>query len=93
MWQNVKQWPLYSSYVKHCMYYVGEMQQALNERMSSHRTDIQQKAEKPVDIQFNTSGHRHEDLQVSYERLCFQDKTVKLVDLLPSQMEEYTPYI
>ena len=60
--------------------YVGETEQALNERMNSHRTDIRHKAEKPVAIHLNTTGHKLEDLQVMVtERLWRNDSAFRKI--------------
>ena len=45
--------------------YVGETEQALNERLNSHRLDINRKSkDKPVATHFNLPGHCTADLQV-----------------------------
>ena len=60
--------------------YVGETEQALNERMNSHRTDIRHKADKPVAIHFNTPGHTLEDLQVMViEKLWRNDSVFRKI--------------
>ena len=45
--------------------YVGETEQALNERLNSHGSDINRKSkDKPVAVHFNLPGHCTADLQV-----------------------------
>ena len=51
---------------KRCgLQYVGETEQALNERLNSHRSDIKRKnIDKPVAAHFNKPGHSSTDLAV-----------------------------
>ena len=45
--------------------YVGEMEQALHERINSHRSDVKLKRiEKPVAAHFNSTDHTFADMQI-----------------------------
>ena len=61
--------------------YVGETEQALNERMNSHRADIRHKrTEKPVAAHFSLPDHSVDDLQVLViEKLRKEDAILRKI--------------
>ena len=60
---------------------MGETEQALNERLNSHRADIKHKrTEKPVAAHFTSSNHTADDVQVLViERIKKQDTVLSKI--------------
>ena len=57
--------------------YVDETEQALNERMNSHRTDIRhKKTGEPVSAHFNSRDHTMDDVQVMVIERIWRNDTV-----------------
>ena len=57
--------------------YIGETEQALNEKLNSHRSNIKNKAlDKPVALYFNKPGHNISDLQVMVIDQLWRNDTV-----------------
>ena len=67
---------------KRCgLQYVGETEQALNERLNSHRSDIKRKnIDKPVAAHFNKPGHSSTDLAVMViDQLWGNDSVIRKI--------------
>ena len=71
---------IYAIICKRCaMAYIGETGRRLADRFCEHLYSIKNHSGHPVDVHFNSTGHRGvQDIQVTTIKSCFSDDRTRL---------------